>query len=46
MLALYYQLHVMSGIFLQPTLTYMPNPGEARNLPRTLAMTIQATALF
>jgi porin len=56
MLAFYYQLHVISGIFLQPTLTYMPNPGEATkvpdtlgktiNVPGALAMTIQATALF
>jgi len=46
MLALYYQLHVISGIFLQPTLTYVPNPGKATSVPGALAMTIQATALF
>jgi porin len=46
MLALYYQLHVISGIFLQPTLTYMPNPGAATNVPGAVALTVQATALF
>jgi porin len=46
MLSLYYQLHVTSGTFLQPTLTYIPNPGAAISVPGALAMTVQATALF
>jgi len=46
MLAFYYQLHVISGIFLQPTLTYIPNPGAATNLSGAAALTIQATVLF
>ena len=46
MLAFYYQLHVISGIFLQPTLTYLPNPGAGTNVPSGVAMTVQATVLF
>jgi porin len=46
MLAVYYQLHVISGIFLQPTLTYIPNPGAATDRTGTTALTLQATVLF
>jgi porin len=46
MLALYYQLHVISGIFLQPTLTYIPNPGATNDVPGATALTLQTTVLF
>ena len=29
----YYQAHVLGPIFVQPTLSYMPNPGQTTALP-------------
>jgi porin len=46
MLAFYYQLHIISGIFFQPTLTYLPDPGVSTNTPGTAALTLQMTVLF
>ncbi len=46
MLAFYYQVHIISGIFFQPTLTYLPNPGVSTSTPGTAALTLQITALF
>jgi porin len=46
MLAFYYQLHIISGIFFQPTLTYLPEPGASTNTPGTAALTLQMTVLF
>jgi Carbohydrate-selective porin, OprB family len=31
-LAAYYQAHVFGGVFMQPTLSYIPNPGASRNV--------------
>ena len=46
MLAFYYQVHIFSGIFFQPTLTYLPDPGVSTNTPGTAALTLQMTVLF
>jgi porin len=46
MIATYYQLHLIGGLFFQPTLTYLPNPGASTTVPGAVAMTLQATMLF
>ena len=46
MLAFYYQLHIIGGIFFQPTLTYLPEPGASINTPGAAALTLQMTVLF
>lgn len=46
MLQAYYQAHVMAAIFLQPTVTFIPEPGAAANLPPTLTTTLRLTVLF
>ncbi|MBV8056406.1 MAG: carbohydrate porin [Deltaproteobacteria bacterium] len=46
MLATYYQMHVFSGIFLQPTFTFIPNPGAATDVNSATALTLQAMVLF
>ncbi len=42
----YYQMHLISSSFLEPVLSYMPNPGESRNVQGALAMTAQLVVLF
>jgi porin len=42
----YYQAHVVGGIFLQPTLSYVPNPGLSNALHSATALTLQSTVLF
>ena len=42
----YYQAHVYSTIFLQPTVSYIPTPAAAPNLPGALALTMRLTVLF
>jgi porin len=42
----YYQAHVVGGIFLQPTLSYVPNPGRSTALHSATALTLQSTVLF
>lgn len=46
MLQSYYQMNVRSGIYFQPTLTYIPNPGQRPNIDSALAVTMQLTVLF
>ncbi len=46
MLAIYYQLHVFAGVFFQPTVTYLPDPGVSTHVPGTAALTLQTTVLF
>ena len=46
MLAIYYQLHAFAGVFFQPTITYLPNPGVSTSVPAAVAMTLQSTVLF
>jgi porin len=42
----YYQAHLFAATFLQPTVTYIPTPGAAIDLPGTLATTLRLTVLF
>jgi len=42
----YYQAHVVSSIFLQPTVTYIPTPGASPTLPGALTTTLRLTLLF
>lgn len=46
MLQFYDQVHVFDGVFLQPTLTLSPNPGETTARAPALAFTVQSTVLF
>ena len=46
LLAAYYQAHVWGDIYVQPTLTHVPNPGQTRNLSPATAITLRATVLF
>jgi len=36
----------VGGIFLQPTLSYVPNPGQSDALHSATALTLQSTVLF
>lgn len=42
----YYQMHLISSSFLEPVLSYIPNPGEGRNVQGAVAMTAQVVVLF
>lgn len=42
----YYQAEVTSAIFLQPTLSYIPNPGASPGLAAAWAGTLRLTVLF
>jgi len=42
----YYQAHLFAATFLQPTVTYIPTPGAAPDLPGALATTLRLTVLF
>ena len=42
----YYQAHLLSAIFLQPTVTYIPTPGASPDTPGALATTLRLTLLF
>ena len=42
----YYQAQVANAVFLQPTLSYIPTPGAAPNLPGAWAGTLRLTVLF
>jgi porin len=42
----YYQAHIVGGIFVQPTLSYIPNPGQRTTLHGATALTLQSTILF
>lgn len=46
MLAGYYQAVLFDGAFLQPTLTYIPNPAVRNNLPGAFALSIYLITLF
>ncbi|MGH7333591.1 MAG: carbohydrate porin [Candidatus Rokuibacteriota bacterium] len=46
MLAAYYQLHLIGDIYVQPTITYIPNPGQSRSFSPATAITLRATILF
>jgi porin len=42
----YYQMHLISTSFLEPVLSYIPNPGESRGTQGALAITAQIVVLF
>jgi porin len=46
LLAAYYQAKLVDGIFLQPVLTYVPNPGTSPARKPVTAVTVQTTILF
>jgi porin len=45
-LQLYDQIHLFDATFLEPAVSYIPNPGESRATPRALALTVQIAILF
>ncbi|CAN5848111.1 hypothetical protein BH11PSE3_BH11PSE3_27710 [soil metagenome] len=42
----YYQAHLFATTFLQPTVSFIPTPGAAPNLPATVTTTLRLTVLF
>lgn len=42
----YYQMHLIGTSFLEPVLSYIPNPGESRRTQGAVAVTAQITVLF
>lgn len=42
----YYQAHLYGSVFLQPTVTFIPAPGAAPDLPATVTTTMRLTVLF
>ena len=46
MLQAYYQMHVVDDIYFQPTVTYVPNPGQNRSLSAATAITMRVTFLY
>jgi carbohydrate-selective porin OprB len=42
----YYQAHLYATTFLQPTVSFIPMPGAAANLPPTVTTTLRLTVLF
>ncbi len=42
----YYQARIANGIYLQPTLTYIPTPGASPDFKGALATTLRLTILF
>jgi porin len=44
--AAYYQLHVIEDTYVQPTVTYIPTPGQSRSFSPTVAITTRLTILF
>jgi porin len=42
----YYQMHLIGASFLEPVLSYIPNPGESRGTQGAVAITAQITVLF
>ncbi|MDO8432465.1 MAG: carbohydrate porin [Candidatus Binatus sp.] len=42
----YYQMHLIGTTFLEPVISYIPNPGESRNTQGAVAITAQLMVLF
>jgi porin len=42
----YYQAKIMTGIYLEPVLSYIPTPGASANLPPAWAGTLRLIVLF
>ncbi len=46
MLQGYYQAHLFHNTYLEPVITYIPNPGGGNHLPQTVTATLQMINLF
>lgn len=46
MLQGYYQAHIFHTTYLEPVITYIPTPGGGKDLPQTVAATVQMITLF
>jgi porin len=46
MLQAYYQAHVTHGVFFEPAISYIPNPGADPHLDAAWALTLRAICLF
>ena len=46
MLQGYYQMHLVGDVFFQPTMTYIPNPGQKPTLSAATAITMRITLLY
>jgi porin len=46
MFQLYYQAKILSNIYLEPAISYIPDPGQNTNLNSAAAGTLRAIALF
>lgn len=46
MLQAYYQAHLFYKTYLEPVITYIPNPGGGNNLPQTWTATLQLINIF
>jgi len=46
MMQCYYQMNLGKGVFFQPNVSYIPNPGQRPDLPGALAITLRMTVLF
>ncbi len=42
----YYQMHLVGDTYFQPTVTYVPNPGQSPSLSAATAITMRVTFLF
>ena len=42
----YYQAHLYAGTFIQPAVSYIPNPGANRKYNSAWALTVRFTFLF
>jgi porin len=42
----YYQMNVVGSVYLQPTVSYIPNPGQNPTLSAATAITMRVTFLF
>ncbi len=42
----YYQMHLIGATFLEPAVSYIPNPGDKPGLQGAVALTAQMTVLF
>jgi porin len=46
MAQMYYQARIVDGVFLEPAITYTPNPGDSPGIPGSVALTTRITVLF